>query len=632
MIRRVIAALLLLSSVHGSAFPRVLVVVPRNNNDIGAGDVTTVRNAWVQRSTIASVLDGFGAEYDVVSASVGKTEFCRLGVVTYNFGTSAAFTRSYTAVIHIGLEGTFGGNTGYRADSLFSSTKLPLVPQLYVGWSYSWRSAACACSIGVANAAGYNNATNHLGWTKYSASDPSLRFRSGYLDGVSLAAPYLGTVRGIIKQGSNVANAQSVLPTVPLPCMDCDSLTQSTNTDSVAIYVRQNDHVPGKAPIIVSVAAHNWDDQQDPAMSIAAIALLDSLAGGTIIKRPLRFGINVRGAFRRNAKHVMGGFVSGDSATIKASIDSLASLGVRFTVGVNIDSVSTYPDELFWWNRAPLALYSPESWSGIDTTVLVAANGKATYGRSLDLYGRYRTRALLGALSGTEGDSALSSGVRRAFSRTDSIFSGRSDRVMIPALGDWCPRNIGANGLDSLWYALGKTGSTALVVSPWEPESNPNRSTNPLGVLPQQTAMKSSLGGEPIRLLASAPYPDSGSATFESGNSVDSYFNNPSNSWVKHVQSFWSTLIGVRGVQRGASNGTTVVDTDARTMFDNFSKAKVLTIHAGDLGSGLRSDAQSRPTRPGWWYVKSVVNEAKAINKLAGRSVVQIVPLQDLWP
>jgi hypothetical protein len=138
--------------------------------------------------------------------------------------------------------------------------------------------------------------------------------------------------------------------------------------------------------------------------------------------------------------------------------------------------------------------------------------------------------------------------------------------------------------------------------------------------------MRSTLGGESTRLLATAPYPDSGSATLESGLSVDSYGNSPNNSWVKHTQSFWATVLGWRGVARGQSTSSQAMD------FDNFSRTSILTIHAGDLGSGIRSDAAERPTRPGWWYIKSVVNEAKIANLVAGRTIVQFVPTEDIEP
>jgi hypothetical protein len=627
-----------------TADARVLVIAAKNVDDTNPS-LGNLRNTQTQRAAVVGMLNRAGVDYDLIGVMPtfgrpgGFTEMCRRGVVTYNCCGADSFTRSYEAVIHI-ITGVMNGHGSnwYRPDSLFSSTKLPLVPQLMLTNQYTSFSSACGCSTAVnGSQPGYNGSTNYLGWTQVYREKVELRYRSGFVDGFASTTSKHGTVRFLVSGASNAAHAQTNRPTVPLPCIDCDSLLNPATDDSGVVIIEHNDHVPGKKPIIICGSSHSADDQFDGGTMFMGLAVLDSVCGGTIIKKPLQFSINIRGGFRRNDRAMRGGISPDDSTALKASIDSVASLGVPFTVGVNLDSVATYAAEKFWWQRTPFAHFAPESWSGIapasDTTHLTSGTGGggANYGSSIDIWGRFRSRTAVGPMDNP--DTSLANLIRVSLARTDSLFPGKLDKAGMAAAFDWGPRNIGAIGYDSLWYAIGKGGLSTVVFETQNFLANPSQTTNPLGFLPQQTRMRSSLGGESIRVLGTPQSPDSGSAIVEGGHTNDSFGNNPQNSWCKNTESFWAGMLGTRMIGQSNNAGhQSEADLNGVMLRNNFSACSILTIHAGDLGSGLRSDAAQRPTHPGWWAIKSVVNQAKIANALAGRIVVAIKYTQDLDP
>jgi hypothetical protein len=310
-----------------------------------------------------------------------------------------------------------------------------------------------------------------------------------------------------------------------------------------------------------------------------------------------------------------------------------------------VDSVGTYAAEKFWWQRTPRAHFTPESWLGINDT-LTSAGRNANNFNSIDIWGRFRNRAFVGDSlrhSVTGSDTSLAAMLYASYVRCDSIFPGKVDRVGMAPAFDWSPKNLsagGGGGLDSLWYALSIANVMALVSETQNNLAAPSQTPNPLGFMPQQTRIGSRFGGEPVTILATPQSPDSGSALVEGGMSTDSFVNSPQNSWCKNTESFWDGMMGVRMIrQQGVSTHLQDSGPGAAPDFlgvistaNNFSTCSVLTIHAGDLGSGTRADAAARPTHPGWWAIKSVVNQARIANLCANRQVVIIKYTQDLEP
>lgn len=566
---------------------RVLVVnyMAGDERATGAGDLAHYQRI---RNTVCGILDAFGVEYDVINSARMKTEFARTGVVTYDFGTSAARTVAYSAVIHSSIGVPKVTSWQMRTDSLLSSTKTPTVPQLMAMFATEMvASSATCCTTGVTTTStAYDGNTYWPGVTKYLASGQSIRWRSGFLHGAVMTdAP--GGVRALIRQTMNTSNAQEVLPTDGAPCMDCDSLIASPS-DSVVMWTRLNSHVAGSAQVVFCNFNHLADGQMDPALLAQAVVYLDSLTGGAMIREPLRFGMLVRGGFSRGARTASGGTSPNDSTNIKASIDSLNALGVPFTVAVDMDSLNQNAAEAGWWTRASMARFTPDF-----------------------------------ALSGSWTHRSLSIALAGQFASLDSAFRGnRTDRVAVPRLGDWTPSSYSSMGFDSLGYALNTARARSLIVQ--------QNTETPANRLPAGRYPNPYTGDDPLRVVGTAATSDSGSAQWTNGLAVDSYIGQ---AWGSYAEDFWRQAFNVHPVNTltlGATFRSSTIHDDLQGQ----GRVRVLTISASQLGSGTRSDWATRPTRPGWWIAKSVVNASKAINSFAwqGKARVSFVPLQDVQP
>ena len=603
--------------------------------DVGGG---LTYNMFALREQARGILDGFGVEYDIVSAKVAKTEFCRTGVVTFNFGTAAAFTRTYDAVIHL-TGSTMSATTfnqGYRPDSLFSSTKAPVVPQLFWTWSYTWSgtSTSCAgCSLAVdrGGSAGYNSNSSWQGVTIYDAG-MKYKARATNLDGYALTYVFPGTVRNLVGQKTNASHQQEVRPTDGAPCMDCDSLT-SANTpgDTTVTYsvLHNRTDITPKA-IVVCTFGHNNYDQASLGIGISGVAALDSLTGGQVINKPLNIGFYLAGGFRRGARDAWGGISPDDSSNFKASLDSLATLGVPITVGVNLatDTLSTYAGDFAWYRRlGGWASYAPENWQAIADSAKGGGNASLTEPR--DPLGLYRKRAQFGdslahAIAGS--DTSTASLMFRSL-RILTENGLKVDPVVAGPLFDHRPITASAAG-DSVFFGLSKAGIRAVVVdannaNSYGARANPRAyyvrsGPNPVG---------SSAPNRMMVLAAVTMSQDSSAARWTNGMSTDGY--SFVNQWGASVEAFWCSAFEsqqTRAIFDSGFNGRVIGNLRSN------NKARVFVVAASDLGSGVRSDNATRPTRPGWWAVKSIVNTARIANSLAGRSIVVFSQLKNIEP
>jgi hypothetical protein len=405
------------------------------------------------------------------------------------------------------------------------------------------------------------------------------------LDGTVMTdAP--GGVRALVRQSMITSTAQEVLPTDGAPCMDCDSLIASPS-DSVMIWTRLNSHVAGSAQFVFCDFNHLADGQMSVGLAAMAITYLDSLAGGDIIKTPLKFGLLVRGGFSRGARTASGGASINDSTATKASIDSLGSLGIPFTVACDMDSLNEYAAEAGWWTRAGAARFTPDF-----------------------------------ALSGSWTHRSLSIALAGQYASLDSAFRNRVDRVAVPRLGDWTPSNFSSLSFDSLGYALNSARARSLIV-----QQNTETPANRLNSGYYPIAYNA---GDPLRVVGTAATSDSGSAQWTNGISTDSYIGQ---SWGSYAEDFWRQVFNVHPINTvtlgAAFRGSTIHDD-----LQGQGQVRILTISASQLGSGTRSDWATRPTRPGWWIAKSVANQVRAMNSFGynGRPVASFVPLESVTP
>lgn len=647
MRRWLVLLIILLSAPIASA--KVLVVVTRDQ----ASETSNNLDAVYYREQVLGMLNALGVDYDCIRPPIAKTEFARTGVVTYNFGTSAAFTRSYDAVITILPNGVItSGGFGFRPDSLFSSTKRPQVPQLYMSLSYQWvgaGSGCAACSLGVFRTVGGYNNGNWQGNTMFSAGG-NYKFRPQHLDGYLLTYGTGGVTRPVIAQQYNASSAQEATPTSGAPCMDCDSLLGSISVvDTVSMYVwygafnTVNPTSTQSKPIIVCDFAHSTAGQSTPVIGLAGIALLDSMCGGTIITKPIKAALYMTGAFQRNGRTTWGGISPNDTSNFKASLDSLASLGVPITVGVAIDSLSSYQADFGWYRRlGGLASYSPEvrRGTGADTTGLPASD-PASFANPRDIFGHLRKRFQVGDGSGVGADSSIASLARGAFATLTSNGLTPLDRALVPPL--WDNTNLANGTADTAFAGLAMAGVAAVVVDPFQIGNYGGRSAILSRYTRSQSAQIPGMGGKHVNVLGAATMAqDSSAARWQNGFSVDSY--SMPRGWGTAVENFWDQALAVNG--QAAAMPANLINallisgaiTNGRTSgvgsIVPMPKSNVFVFAASDLGSGVRSDWATRPTRPGWWAVKSIVNGAKLANSLCypGKVAVAFQKLEDIQP
>ena len=398
MMRRLLAALAALLIVQ-AADARVLVVTPsRWPNADGAGYQNLVR-AYTQTMT------ELGVEYDVMRADQVPTLQALTGAVKLMNGT----TRSYVAVYHIAFYNQRAA--GWPECNLDSLTRYGCwtapqnasrVPQVFVGpvgnsgVNGIWSSVAGVDSTGVpgtfsatsfstfpglvtfANRSLYLCGTDYV-WketadyiqplvTHWGSADPANGSTSAVLRtfvgiGISAASPGAGT-----------GNSG------PQACANCDSIgPRAALSDTMVFWARYRDPAD-KAPsffVWPTDAATFGGGNYSESLVLMSLAAVDSITGNKVIGTvggwaPQRLALYLGRGFSHSAGNATvsqsaagGGVFIGDTTFTAGTVrDSLASLGVPITVGVNGDSVVNYPSEKSWY-ASPVFRFAPESYTGM---------------------------------------------------------------------------------------------------------------------------------------------------------------------------------------------------------------------------------------------------------------------------
>lgn len=599
---------------------RTLVVVAQN--DYSVDPAADMGSLFGMLDGVVGPIRMTGGECDVVYSH---------GVRTIDLVTGVYQNRSYGAVIV--LPESDGTSGSMRGDSLSFTASLPSVPILYITHgNRAFHNLASSESTGVATSGEVQPQQSEF--TEYlTGYGPA--FKSNSRASYVMASGYRGFnggIRPII--GGNTSQGVRMRPgSTGWPCVDCDSTVRTD--DTLRIWVRNNSHKAGAAPQIFCAPGHLWGAEASPEILLQAIGLLDSLSGHAVLgDRQIKIGFHVRGGWSRATALSSGGFPESDSAAIKASIDSLASLDVPFVVGFNPDSLNAYPRDKAWWTRASKARFTPHPLVAINDTTI----GKNAGAQSLvDPMGRYRSRTAIGDGSLAGADTSIASLWRRALWKADSAFGrNRVSRVMMPPANDWLPLNWTGMTPDSAIAALADAGFVGLVSNVRLRQSSIRYGgTNPLGDHPTQRSIPVRFGaraGSDFRILATPGHMDSGSVRFGMeayGGGSDGGVLIPT---LERTEMFWRGLLTDRTLEWRVKS-TAAVSTVRKANADSLdSPVCVYTIHAGDLGSGTRSDASTRPIRPGWWQIKNIVNAAKIVNKVAGRNVIAIVDPQEIEP
>jgi len=132
--RRLALALVLLPSL---AWGKGMVIVDDTYSPTAGVVKNLALHANYARAVTQQLLDRFGISYVIVPPKIARTEFCRIGVQTWNQGAANAYTESFDWVLHVDFDGKLTTlNPNYRPDSLTLSALSSqvggmLVPQLF---------------------------------------------------------------------------------------------------------------------------------------------------------------------------------------------------------------------------------------------------------------------------------------------------------------------------------------------------------------------------------------------------------------------------------------------------------------------------------------------------------------------
>jgi hypothetical protein len=666
MMKALVASLLLLIPSVSTA--KVMVVSASGISPVNISEQTYID---YYTSMVTSILDRYGTTYKVVSRYDAKTEFCRIGVMTWNFGTAGAYTESFDAVIHVGgYTSTAGARpyAQYRPESLTSVGAMPTVPQLFLGGHSPWMGtrASPPCSSGVRDAQ-WSPAANSMTVSSYIPGYPELAFDIGNTDLGRTNATAM-TNRGyriLVAAGRNTLGRYITTGADVIPAWK-DSATMSASPESTVLWKVHNTNFSGASPNIFCYGTTNTggvsDFQTSPNLPVVlmGLAALDSAASGLVFdksKLPIRIGFTIDGGWSRGLGTVAGGMDPSDTTFVKASIESLASLSIPFVVGVNLDSVGIYSRDKTWWEEAiPYVRYAPQNRGGLDSAA--AGIGNASWNRPLDAWGRYRNRlAYQNNNCQGVGDTSIYCLLRASYWKIDSMFgAGRASRFISAPNDDWSPYNLRATqagpGLDSVMYAVAIAGVKGIRVNAQARASRPTVTpTNPSGYLDRQQTYRSSFSGRPsINLLAHG-----GFSTV--GWEANANYTTVPNGWADglvaaEIKRAWGGVLtnGAYGwhddatptqmqftpfltygpsytgddsvrSNTGAAGGVGVPNIA-------FGKCNVVRLHVSDFGSG----GAGFYNRPGWWIVKSIVNQMKFINRLANKTIAVVDYPENIRP
>ena len=677
--KRLLAALAALCLLAGGASAKGLVIIASNsgNNANFINGMRPLENVWL------STLRGLGADFDVIRADQLNSQnlafnaqvdsYLRHGKVWRNgmgklTAAGDSMVTTYNPVIHLGFSGSdanypSGGTstTKYRPDSLTLVAYYPTVTHLFVGnpnHSANEFATTARCSTGVGAKRTYV-ADDDSTLNAYEIGNPGRTWKSYVrflVNGTRSTRgwrPILGSVstREIGSQSSNYDN----------PCASC---AYSTNPDSIGgLWVINNTDATGapiggnaKPMIFCSPARLFTATDFDMGIVLTAIAMADSFSSGGLLsasdKTPALLGIHIDDGWKRgdsNRGSGGGGIAWTDTTALKASIDSLAALGVPMVVGVECDSIGDYANyDLRWWNRMPSAHFTPHCHAGLSgTTYRTTPNTLTKFLNPIDLWGINLNRTAFGSV-----DSALAYGLpdytneandeqatywlsKRAFALLDSTFgSSRVDHLVMPPADDWTNTRIthagtgGGNPVDSVLAAAALSGATAVRSNAYSANSavvhNASGNTGYGYYINQQPWTVSASGsptwvpvaryGTPCNVLACPGYQNT-------TNSVDLTKGvGSARSWSSAVRgqigNYSNTLRGLFGGPFDEAQWT-----GSATMGQNI-KVSIQALHVGDLGSRQPATG-GELTRPGFYNLKYLVNSVKLANAHARSPLVQ---------
>lgn len=638
------------------------------------------------------ILETTGAHYTLWPIQQTKTSLIADGIVTVG-----SKTYQYDGVLWLGFNGRSTSSavplpnkpsfTGCYPCSLTltgnANATVPSVPHLLTfgavlgsvnrSWTYySQNAAGLRCSTGVTASGGVS--AHGQAWEGQAGYEtegwlPASNRGGGGGHGnyVPAAAPP-GGFRPLLRSHFAATRIEAeAIGGAAHACARCDSAMTPFDEDTLQAWeipggtVASGNASPlifgnimGAGPCVDSLEnavgdAQNVACEFDAPAFLFLLARLDSASGGgvwdTDSKLPLTASLVIKGGFRRGLRKAYGGANTADTATVKASIDSLATRNIPVTLETNVDSLDAYPAEQAWWSRLGSRIrYSPVAYRGIaDTTTTSDTTGTL---RPVDAFGRFRTRKYYGPAYTSGADTSIYAQIVYKRNRLAAVVGGdRLSRLLMAPLDDYSPRNLlwAAAGNDSLIFAAEQAGYDRILTDVRTRSANPASLGNVnrdllIGFEPKQRRVRSAINGRDFFFLGQTGFSISGGhyscdttngAQFSFGSSL-TYPTIPHGIlgrwWGGLVHDTWDDYDWFP--YDGASTSQVGHTRSYEDMFARFHRANVLVLHVSDL-SGLPGGP---PARPGWWAVKSLDNQMRAINRAAGRTIMRWGWPEELTP
>lgn len=653
MIRALLLSALLILPAPVEAARLLVVGNPTSTgNDAGAYRIT------------AGVLEELGVAFDYIPYGAARTNDCRTGVRVHGARQGAGaspLTTTYAGIIHLNYRKDSNSSTsGYFPDSLTlcagstNCSNWPSVPQVFAGVhgvpGATWTDGA-TCSTGVRT----NNAVNSgadVWYAQALSGNPEVwRSNSVVRIGVDLSAPPPGIFRPIVSQYTAASTHARVLPTSSA-CTDCDSTRRVAPSfsypDSVVMWARYRD--PASAPLIfVDYAAIS--QLSDPALIAMAVAMVDSFNGGTVITKKKKIAFAVDGMFRTGRYSVSdaaddtlrtGIFCASDSCdttNIAATMDSINALNVPVTFAVAADSVNfesmQYHKRLI--ERVSKYRVAISNASGLTASEALGSSGAASTTTLRDLFGHTRARQLFRVNASTTApyDCAASSGedlsgrdtslycmLQWADKHLQAAFPGKVSRVLMPAMLDFTPSSItraDQTTLDSLLWMFNMMNFNGAVVSVMSRQNTIGRSTLPRGPL--------GLYHDRIDLPVRHPGNESGARVLGRFRLLPTRGADNMTPLVQWIGSAGHIVYQEEAVGYWGRNWYTLHDNFNPNGHNFDGRTVVVKMPATTLGGSGQGTYNPMHAYRNFKYH---ANRFSAINKLAGRSVAEIVTLDEL--
>ena len=679
MKRLAFLTLALLGALAPAVNAKILVVEERTSTYSTNGFTAGLANKRVGQAVQAALARWGrkpGENFVYVSANAVTTEMARTGVLYKRLGGSrfdaSRAIDTFTAVIHVGFNGD--GTTAfswYRPDSLTLTAAAPTVPQLML-----------IDGPGAADAADFTvvNSTTDSTWiSKFSSAgsgdvggfhEGEGSMWSSLSDGRTFGTNFgtnivlktgepTGGIRPLLNYNANAVfcNLEYTgnMPTFP------DSVGTAVD-DTCVVYEKLNLHKSGAARItFASVGEYFYADSAQQAAGggvnsaydyqginwvalAVALAHLDSLTNGDVLGgQQQSFGVVLVGAGTRSDRRHPGGIFEADTTILGYSCDSLRACGAKVVFAADPESLAVNAGDIAILKRAA-GRFTPWVRVGMDTTV--AGLGNASTSRVVDVFGRYRNRAIFGdslrhAVPGADTSVAALWWAARKNLASLVGESNISNSLVAPG-GDWTPfqirRNQNAGLVDSLLWMANLVGAQTLVFDSYGQDMLPTYLTNPKGwPLTQGTHAigAASARGVRVKALAYSGFTPRGSRV---GSRTDglSFLGwmadtippvcspgpcpNPSATAVAENH-FWNAYFGPsRDLAFDPYDGLT----DELNLYDNYpalykrQRASVLVLPVQSLGG----QSVTAPNRWGFFTIRHLVDAAKLINAAAGRTVI----------